>query len=125
MTFAADLLAIVDPLVASRAYTAETVPNDAAFPYISILMEPFETLPALDGDAKTLVWRRLCQVDLWETVGGEDEALTRNVRAALNGAQMSDPRYRLRVQSIVRVPEPDPASQVVHRTITVEACERE
>lgn len=108
--------ALVDATAVTMTYRSGEVPDDAVFPYASIL-DPVGDAPALEGDARTLAFRRLLQVDLWQTIEGEDVTLLEDLIDVLDGAPLAD-GFRLRVSDANVIPE---ENEIVHHAITVSA----
>lgn len=123
MTVFADLRRVVDPLVGGRFWLTGNVPADHEFPYVSAILDPFDELPDLEGDGRTMAWRSFAQLDLWERTGAEDAALRRALRDGLDGLRLTSPYVRARIRSLVRVPEPVD-SLIVHHALTVAVAER-
>lgn len=122
MTAFADISGALDTILNSRVWSAQSIPEGAAFPHAGVSMEAFPTLPVMTGDAHTTAWSRLAQVDLWQKIDAEDDNLRRQVVRALDGLRMSEGRLRAYVVSIVRAPEDRPSS-AVHDAITVRIAE--
>lgn len=115
MTTTADVKALLDPIEGlTETYREAWVPDDAAFPYASIL-DPVSNAPALSGDARTLARRRLIQVDLWQSEADEIDGLVDTITAALDGTAMTS-GGRLRVIEVVLIPEDE---DVVHHAFTL------
>ena len=119
MTVRAEIIAILDPFLDARVYTDE-VPEDTPMPYAALL-DDISFVPTLKGDARAMAWRRLIQVDLWETAADESEDLHEDILGALDGAQVTGGTH-LSVQSSIRAYEPDP--KYVHRALTIEVVSR-
>jgi hypothetical protein len=98
----------------------DTVAEGETFPYVTFAPEIDSQLD-LEGDSLVLAYRQTFQVDLWEEAAAESIALRDEVRTALDGLQVTKPALRFRVQSWVRVPDPDPG--VIHRAFTVGVVE--
>lgn len=98
----------------------DTVAEGETFPYVTYAPE-IDAQMDLEGDSVVLAYRQQFQVDLWEEASAESTALRNAVRAALDGLQVTKPALRFRVQSWVRVPDPDPG--VVHKAFTVGVVE--
>lgn len=118
MTVVVDLGSALDALVDSRVWPADRVPAQPTFPYIGIVIDPFPSGPAFAGDARTMAWSQLIQVDVWQLAEDEDPDLPGAVRAALNGLKLTAPRLRAHVDSQVRAPEEAP-SNIIHDAITI------
>lgn len=117
MTTAADVKAVLDAatgLGLAAVFREGEVLDETAFPYVSIL-DPVSDAPALSGDARTLAYRRLLQVDLWQDAEEVDDTLVDRVVAELDGAR-PEGSYPVRLVDVVLVPEPD---RVVHHAITL------
>lgn len=118
MTTGGDVKAILDTVSAlTETYRQAHVPDGAVFPYASFL-DPVSQVPALSGDARTLAFRRLLQVDLWQTREGESDALLDAVVLAIDGADAAT-GFRLRVENVVLVPGPEEDEGIIHHAITV------
>lgn len=122
MTAFADLAGALDSLLSARVWSAQSVPDDAEFPYAGISFEAFPTLPTMTGDGRTTAWSRLAQVDLWQQIDAESDDLRRQVIQAIDGLALGEHRLRAYVVSVVRAPEDRPSS-AVHDAITVRIAE--
>jgi hypothetical protein len=89
----------------------ETYPNVTMVPDISVV-------PALRGDQHTIGRSHQGQVDLWQTVADEDDALLAAVVAAIDGLKMTPDSGLLRVQVTQWVRLQDPDFDVIHHAIT-------
>jgi hypothetical protein len=119
VTVTAEVKLLLDQVDALTAvYRTGWVPDDARFPYASIL-DPVSEVPALRGDARTLGRRRLIQVDLWteESLAVDSDALVDAALSVLDGAGLTG-GGRLYVQNVVLVPD-EVAALVVHYAFTL------
>lgn len=114
MTIRADIVALVDPFVDNRVSADNEARGGMEFPYILVLDHLTEN-PALRGDRRAMAWRRMIQVDLFETLADEDPDLLDAVLNALDGAAITGAMH-LSVNGSTRVPDPDPGT--VHHAIT-------
>lgn len=126
MTLATELIAALDPIDAlgQRVFLDSEVPSGTDYPYVTLLMQPYDPGPPLHGDRRSMAFTLPVQVDVWQLIGDEDETVPQAVRARLNGLRLSAPRMHVQVRSVVRVPEPPPIL-VTHHAITVETVEVE
>lgn len=116
MTLTADVKALLDPVSPlTQVYRAGWVPDDAAFPYATIL-DPISMAVAMSGDGRTLGRRELLQVDLWQNQADEDDSLVGDMIAALDGVSLGG-LGRVKVQDVVKV-DPD-EDEVVHHAFTL------
>lgn len=114
------VLIVTDEVVGARVWQ-DDAPTNPTFPYCTIDDALF-TNPALSGDGRTLMIARTLQVNLWERIREEDEAVVRRLVAALDGKRVAlsgDRRVRLRVTDTQRLVEQ--ANSIVHRALTITA----
>lgn len=105
----------IDATAVTTTYRDGYVPDDAVFPYASIL-DPVSDAVLLSGDARTIARRRLLQVDLWQREGAEDVTLPDTIANALDGLNVTD-GMRLRHVDTQRIPEAE--DDVVHHALTL------
>lgn len=94
-------------------------PEKATLPYVTLLPN-IGTQPHLLGDAETMAFSRMMQVDLWQKTSEEKTSLVADLRNALDGATIelsTGKAWRLRVESDNDVPEPF-GTNVVHHSFT-------
>lgn len=114
MSIFSEVKALVDATDVLQTYRSGYVPDDAAFPYASII-DPISNATALAGDGRLLARRRLLQVDLWQTEEDLDLDLLDAVLDAIDGASITS-GFGLRATDSVLVDEPD---DIIHHAITV------
>lgn len=114
-TTVADLKAALDGIL--DVYR-DGAPDETALPY-AVILDDIDDGVVLRGDGLALGWAKLVQVDVWQAASSEDDTLVPSVIDALDGLVLdrSEGRLRCRVESSIRVPEPELG--FVHQAITV------
>lgn len=121
------LVAAAVPGIAERWFR-DRAPDSEPLPYGTVVPD-ISRVPTIRGDGRTLRWRRLVQVDLWQQrpspQSGEVEDLTlvEYVVSALDGVRIpSLSATRLYVQSATRLLEEE--LELVHHALTVSTHHR-
>lgn len=123
MTVLADLIILLDPIVGSRVYRDRAPEPQPTFPYITI-RDDVSRAGLMLGDGRTMLWRHLAQVDLWQVLTDEDDGLVESVVAALDGVLLDGPRGRAYVDQIVRLVEPAEEPAIAHTAVTIRVAVR-
>lgn len=118
MSVRSELIRILDTvsILGGRNY-ADARPEGEPLPHC-VVLDGISQAPALMGDNKTLAWRRMGQVDLWEDAAVASQSTQDAVVNALDGAAVAG-SFRVRVASADRVYDPD--ARWAHTAITLEA----
>lgn len=115
MSIRSEVVLLLDPLFDGRVASDSLPRGGLAFPYASVFDGVTEN-PAIKGDRKALAWRRTFQVDVFETLAGEDALLMEMVLAVLDGARVGG--MHVSVVGSTRLTEPEPGAGTVHHAVT-------
>lgn len=106
MTIRNEVIALLDTVgaLADRNFSdrAPESVSVASGPY-TVFKDDISRTPGLEGDAQTLWWKWMGQVDYWFSLTGEDQALIDTIAHTLDGARLVDSGLRLRVTTVNRV----------------------
>jgi hypothetical protein len=118
MSVRSEIIRLLDTvsILGGRNY-ADTRPEGEPLPH-TVMLDGISQAPALIGDNRTMAWRRIGQVDLWEDAAAASQSTQDAVVNALDGAAVAG-SFRLRVASADRVY--DPNTRWAHTAITLEA----
>lgn len=98
---------------------ADEAPPSPTKPYCTLL-DAITMAPALKGDARTVMFERQVQADLWERLDREDPDVARGLVDAIDGARVTldnGATIRFSVDSAARLPEED--TNIAHRALTI------
>lgn len=118
MSVRSEIIRILDTVgILGRRNYADARPEGEPLPH-TVVLDGISQAPALLGDNRTMAWRRIGQVDLWEDAAVASQDTQDAVVNALDGAVLAG-AFRLRVASADRVYDPD--ARWAHTAITLEA----
>lgn len=110
----------LDGVLGDGRVWSDRLPDGTELPAAAIIPD-IGRAPALSGDARTIAWRDLHQVSLWEVYEDESTQVKDEVLDALDGYQLPS-GGRLKVTGVDRLPED--LDGVVHHAITLSTPRR-
>lgn len=116
MSVRSEVIGLLDGIVTlgGRNYADER-PEGETLPH-AVVLDGITQTAELSGDARTMAWNHVLQVDLWEDAAVATQASRDEVVHALDGAVLAG-SFRLRVSSADRVYDPD--RRLAHTAITL------